>query len=232
MNFLALCQMVARESGTISGTLPTSVVNQTGRLAKIVGWTASAWQKIQTDRNAWLWMRQEFTGDTIAGTTRYTPAAWNIDDLARWIIDQVDAGEYPVSLYLTATGVADEGVITYLPWPEWKARYGRGAQDANRPTHYTVTPANELALGPVPNDVYTVRGEYMQLPQTLSANDDVPNLPAQYHEAIAYRALMLLAGHDEAPTTYAEAKSNYDRLMAEVERDFLPQWSIGGGPLA
>ena len=37
-NFLALCQKTARESGTIEGVLPSTVVGQSGRLLKVVNW--------------------------------------------------------------------------------------------------------------------------------------------------------------------------------------------------
>lgn len=225
--FLQLCQDVARESGTISGTLPTTVVGQTGRLAKIVTWTSTAWKDIQNHRNAWLWMRKEFSGVTIAETARYTPSAWDIDDLANWIVD-ADA----TSLYLQSSGVSDEGPIRYIPWPAWKARYGRGAQIPNRPTEYTVTPSGEFALGSIPDAAYVVNGEYVMAPQILKNNADVPELPVRFHDIITYKALMLLAGHDEAPTTYADAMSNFNRLMTDLERDQLPQWSMGGGPLA
>lgn len=226
-SFLELCQMVARESGTISGTLPSSVLSQTGRLAKIVSWTNSAWMDIQNQRTTWLWMRKEFFGDTIANTSRYTPAAWNITDLARWITD-----DDSTTMYDTTIGVSDEGAITFTPWPEWKSRYDRGTQTPNRPVEYTITAANEVALGPLPDAVYRVRGEYVKTPQTLAANADIPELPARFHTIIAWRALMLMAGHDEAPTTYASAKTEFDRIMFDLERDQLPSWGSGAGPLA
>jgi hypothetical protein len=225
--FLELCQMVARESGTISGTLPTTVSAQTGRLNKIVNWTNLAWLDIQNTRSSWLWMRQEFMGAAIANTSRYTPASWDIDDLSSWI---TDAGT--VTLYDTSIGVSDEGELPFTPWPEWRVIYGRGTQTPNRPVTYTITPANEFALGPLPDTTYTVRGEYVQVPQSLSANTDTPNCPLRFHNIVAYRALMMLAGHDEAPTTYAEAQSNFSRFMSDLERDQLPAWGSGSGPLA
>ena len=225
--FLELCQMVARESGTISGVQPTSVASQTGRLAKIVAWTNNAWIDIQNRRTSWLWMRKEFTGLAIANTSRYTPAAWNITDLARWI---TDSGM--TTMYDTSIGVSDEGELPSSTWPEWKQQYDRGVQTPARPVTFSITPANEFALGPVPDTGYTVRGEYVQVPQSLVLNSDVPGLPARFHSIIAYRALMMLAGHDEAPTTYAEAQSNFNSLMIDLERDQLPTWGSGAGPLA
>lgn len=226
--FLDLAQAVARDSGTVSGAQPVSVSGQSGRLAKIVQFTAEAWTDIQNSRSAWAWMRKEFEGVTIAGTAEYTAAAWNIPDLAAWI---VEAGS--VTLYDQAIGTADEGEIVPIGWDRYRIIYGRGAQVQRRPVACTVKPSNgALLLGPAPDGVYVVRGEYRAAPQVLTANTDVPTLPVRFHDAIKWRALQLLAEHDEAPTAMATAAANYRRVVGELERDQLPQITIGGGPLA
>lgn len=234
MNYLQLCQRVARESGTIAGTLPTTVTGQSGRLLKIVGWVASAWTSIQTHRGAqWQWMRKSLptaTTLTIPGTACYTAASWNVPDLERWHTDRID--ERPVSLYLHAAGVSDEGELQEVSWPDWRRKYGRGAQVPNRPIEYAISPANEMCLGPVPDAAYVVNGEYWKTPQTLAADADVPDLPSRHHELIVCRALMSLAEHDEAGDAYAAASSNFLRMMADLERDQLPVLGLGGGPLA
>lgn len=226
--FLELCQAVARDSGTVSGAQPVSVTGQSGRLAKICQFTAAAWTDIQNSRSAWAWMRKEFEGVTIAGTAEYTPAAWNIADLAAWI---VESGS--VTLYDQTIGPADEHEIALISWDRYRFAYGRGAQVQQRPVAFAVKPSNgALMLGPAPDGVYVVRGEYRSAPQVLTANTDVPALPARFHDAIKWRALQLLAEHDEAPTAMATAAANYRRALGELERDQLPQITIGGGPLA
>ncbi len=226
--FLDLCQSVARDSGTVSGAQPVSVSGQSGRLAKIVQFTAEAWTDIQNSRSAWAWMRKEFAGVTIAGTAEYTPAAWNIVDLAAWI---VEGGS--VTLYDQAVGPADEHEITPINWDRYRRMYGRGAQIAQRPAACAVKPSNgALLLGPAPDGVYVVRGEYRAAPQVLTSNADVPAIPLRFHDAIKWRALQLLAEHDEAPTAIATAAANFRRVLGELERDQLPQITIAGGPLA
>ena len=46
--FLQLCQKLARESGSVSGGAmqPTSVLNQSGRLAKVVAWLSDGWVEL------------------------------------------------------------------------------------------------------------------------------------------------------------------------------------------
>lgn len=226
--FLQLCQSVARDSGTVSGTQPTSVTGQTGRLAKIVQFTAEAWTSIQNRRNAWNWMRAEFSGVTIANTAEYTAAAWDITDLAEWITD-----DGSITLHDQAAGVADEGEIEVIGWDRYRRLYGRGSQTAARPIACAVKPGNgAFLLGPAPDGLYVVRGEYRTAPQVLAANGDTPNLPLRFHDIIKWRALQLLAEFDEAPTAMATAGMNFARLLGDLERDQLPMISIGGGPLA
>jgi hypothetical protein len=222
--FLELCQKVARESGTVSGTLPSSVASQTGRLGKIVFWTADAWRQIQNRRSAWLWMRDEFGSPdavTSAGSKRYTAASWNLTRLAEWIID-----DDTVTIYLQATGVSDEGPIKYLPWHLYRRQYERGAQEQNRPVHFTVSPANEFCLGPTPDDTYVVRGEYRKTPQELTANGDIPEMPLRFHELVAWYGFLLMAEHDEGPFHIAVATRRKRELLDELERDQLPQMTL------
>lgn len=231
MTFLELCQMVARESGTISGTLPLATTAQEGRLLKVVNWTRSAWTQIQNDRTHWRWMYDEF-GDanciTSVGTRRYTPASWNIQRMRHWVI----APESPITLYLEATGQSDEGELSAISWAEFRRTYERGSHPEGRPIHVAVSPQNEICLGPTPDDVYRIRGEYYKAPQTLEADEDVPELPEHYHEVIGHYGLILLAEHDEGEYHTQVAYRRYSQLMSDIRRSELPSLGIGGSALA
>lgn len=230
MTFLELCQMAARESGTVAGTVPTGVTSQSGRLEKVVNWVNDAWREIQTSRNRWLWMRGEFGSPdavTIAGTNRYTPASWNLTRLAEWIIDQDT-----VTIYKQSEGVSDESQLVFMPWQDYRRQYERGTQVQNRPLHFSISPANEFCVGPVPDDVYVIRGEFQKTPQDLTANGDIPELPARFHAVIAWHAVLLLNEHDEAQLPIATASRHQRQLMDDLRRDQLPKMHIGSGPLA
>lgn len=227
MDFLQIAQMVARESGTVSGNLPSSVANQTGRLLKIVNWTVTAWREIQNARNAWKWMQEDFQNNLVAGTQRYTAASFSISRLAEWITH-----DDTVTLYKTSLGPVDERELRFLPWEDFKRMYTRGVQQQNRPLHYSISPAGEFCVGPIPDDAYVVKGEYRKSPQTLVNNGDVPEMPERFHELIAWCALLLLAEHDEANLHIATAMRRKRELMDDLERDQLPQLHIGSGPLA
>ncbi len=215
--YLELCQKVARESGTIAGVLPTAVTGQTGRLLKVVNWVNDAWSEIQNMHAAWLWMRSEFSNDLSTNTMKYTAASFNLTDFARWVEDPGS-----VTMYLTATGVSDEGELENVPYDQWRRTYDRGTQTANRPTQWTVTPSLEFAVGVKPDLVYTVRGEYYLGNQALAANGDTPNCPARFHDLIVWKALMKLYASDEATEQLEEVKDLYEPLLFALVRDQLP----------
>ncbi len=224
--FLQLCQMVARESGTVSGTQPAAVTNQTGRLGKIVFWTIEAWTQIQNRRSAWFWMDTEFSGTTTASSPRYTASSFSLTRWAKWITE-----ERTLSMYLQATGVSDEGYLRFIPWTQWKQKYNFGTQTNNRPAEYSVSPAGELCFGPIPDDTYVVRGRYRKSAQTLAANGDIPEMPERFHDLIGWEALLLLQEHDEATIPIATAIRRRRELTSDLERDELPQIELPG-PIA
>ncbi len=229
--FLELCQGVARESGTFSGLQPTSVANQSGRSLKVVNWTNEAWEIIQNLEASWKWLRTEFDLSntvTIADTARYTPAAWNITDLAEWITE-----EREVTMYLSSTGVSDEGNLTYIDWVDFRFLYTRGTQNTDRPFHWSVSPANEFCLGPTPDAVFVVNGEYRQTGQVMEENDDVPSLPARFHDIIIWQGVIILGEHDEAPPdAVATALRKYAMYLAALKRDRLPRVHIAAEAIA
>lgn len=230
--YLQLSQKVARDSGTVSGTAPSAVTSQTGWLLKIVNWVADAWQDIQNAHDNWLWMMGEFSKTTTSGTARYTAAGWNISPFADWIVDNPVTGEFTTSLYLTSTGVSDEGAIRLISFARWMSKYGRGTQTNGRPTEYAISPALEFCLGPIPDNTYTVKGRYRKGNSVLAANADTPEMPARFHDLVARRALELLSGHDESPIAFADSKVKKDSMFYALERDQIQKFNTDSGPLA
>lgn len=219
--YLEISQKVFREGGG-AGVLPAAVTGQVGRQLKVVNWVADAWSEIQNDESTWLWMRKEFSADLSIGTFKYTAASFDLTDFSRWVTDPLS-----VTMYLTATGVSDEGELNFLPWESWRLKYGRGSQTANRPIEYTITPALEFAVGPKPDLVYTTRGEYFQGNQALAADGDTPNCPAGFHDVITWKALIKLLANDEAPSQkIAYIEGLYQPLRFALERDQLAKITI------
>ncbi len=231
-SFLQLCQDVARDSGTVSDlTAPSAVTSQTGRLLRIVTWTTNAYQDIQRRRNDWRWLRKEFEGETIATVQRYalniTSERWK-----HWVFHD-DRGEPTFSIYKTSEGQNTEGWLLYKPWDEFRRIYlfGSSADDTEKPRVISVDPAGQLVFYPIPDAVYTIRGEYYRGPQILAADDDTPEMPLAHHEAIKWQALILMAVFDEAMEQIPAWKAFLAQHIASLERTQTPRITLAG-PLA
>lgn len=229
--FLELCQLLTVRSGAI-GAAPASVTGQTGRQAKCVDWIMNSWVLIQNLHANWAFNRAEFDSTLAVDTTTYSAASFNISArFGEWI------GDYdnyrPTTLYDPDIGPADEGSLRLITWETWRSYYGRGVHEANRPTDYCLAPDQSLRVGVKPNKAYVIRGEYRKSPQILSANDDIPEMPVRFHDVIVWRAVILIAEHDEAPNALQLARTKYGEMISQMERDLLPAFSVRGErPLA
>ncbi len=136
-------------------------------------------------------------------------------------------------MYETALGVSDENSLGTIPWAVWRIKYGAGTQETNRPTEWAISPSGEICLGQIPNAIFTLRGEYQKSAQTLVADADVPEMPARFHNLIRFRAMLLLAEHDEAEIAMAVTLRKEREAIGQLERDQLPALSrMQAGPLA
>lgn len=229
--YLALCQQLASDSGTLGdGTALTAVTGQTGRKAKMVGWVNRAWRSIQNAHPAWRWMRSEFSGSTVSGTRAYSGSDLGVASRFGDFICSGE-GEQRFSIYLTATGVADEGRLFFKDYDWFYTNCMRGSQTNSRPAYFTITPDGELALHPIPDAAYTVRGPYRKDVQELTADGDIPEMPVRYHDLIVDVAMMMLQGHDEALNQIPLTRLRMLPRFAELEHDQLPRIRLAG-PLA
>ena len=229
---LELAQDLARESGTMSGVVPTAFTGQTGRTLKCVQWTVEAWRRIQNKRDGWFWMEAEFTAPTVSGTAKYDPVTATGWELTRWAMPRHDDSVMrPLSIYLTATGVSDEGEMREIGFREWFRKYGRGSQDNARPSEWAWSPNNQICLGPTPDAVYTVHGLYRKTPQVFADGTETPEMPARFHQAIVWQAAALLQEHDEADWRFVRAHEQLTQIMDDLDRDQLPTMVWGGTPL-
>lgn len=229
MNFLELCQRVANDSGTIPGdSSPSTVVGQTGRLKTIVRWTNDAWRSIQNAHESWLWLRSDFSGPTVAAQREYTGVQLGVASRFGEFIYDGSATENRYSIYLTATGVSDQGQLRYRPYDDFFTLFMRGVQTNQRPAYFTITPAGKLALHPIPDDVYTVVGPYRKDVQDLSADADIPEMPTRFHDIIADAALMLLGTKDESMAQLSLWQLRQFSKWGMLEQSQLPKMNFPG----
>lgn len=218
MTFLDLVNRLCTESG--SDTTVGSVVAQSGEAGRMVNWTKSAWDDMQLERPDWYWMRSNFQFQCVASTRSYSVADAGIT--SRFSIWDTN------SLRLYKVSKNDELVLPFMPYEDFRGAYLIGAETVSQPLYFTIDPQMNLLLGPLPDDVYTITGEYFKSAQELLVNGDVPEMPTQFHMAIVYRALMLYARYEAAPEIYQDAATNYKRFLRRLEMNQLPDVVIEG----
>lgn len=229
MTFLQLAQRAASECG-VSLTGPSDTTGQSGRLGQIVKWVNAGWMDIQTKHDDWKWMRASFTVDTTAGDGKYlitdctdvaTSAALTVAGFRCWVPETF-------KIYLASAGQATETDLDLIDYQHWYARWNTGNQSDSYPTDFTVDHDLGILLAPKPGDVYTVSGEYMKAATELSGDSDEPDMPAEYHMAVVYRAMMKYGRYNAAPEVFTDGQAEYTRMMREMSRTQRPAHLVGG----
>lgn len=229
MNYLALTQRLWLEAGA-SGTSPgpSTVIEQTGEYNRLVTWVNAAWQDIQTAHTDWDWMRSSASFATVAGSTIYTlgSGAGTVGVTAAtfgaW-------ARHTGRVYLTSAGVVDEQLLDYIPYEVWRDSYLIGSLRSTneRPTVVAISPAKGLALPPTLAG-YTVTMDYFTAPVDLALDADIPAMPAQFHMAIVWRALMMYGAYEAASEVYDRGELEFGKLMRRMTADRLPEMVLAG----
>lgn len=222
MTYLELCRALRRECG-VSGTstTPSAVTSQTGEMLRLVNWIKDAWIEIQGRHSDWRWMRRAFTVNTVLGDGVYTygdctdvDAAAPITRFGQWWAHDI---ELPFTTYLQSTGVGGERDLPYIDWAQFRYMYRRGTQNNNVPSYVSVDPGDQLVIGPKPDGVYVVNGDYQRSAQILAVDDDTPEIPTQYHMLIVYEAMKKYAGYEAAAEVYDRGNEQATKLMRQLE---------------
>jgi hypothetical protein len=237
--YLQLCQKLKRDSAIAGPTLtPTTVVNQTGVLEKLVGWVSDSYRDIQMRHPNWRWMRSKFMVLTTANEDTYAfGACTDTNDsalIARfwrwWPQDRLD----PFRIYLTSGGQGGEYFLIWIPYEDFRRIYEFGVQTTTtgQPIHVSVDDLDRIVVGPNPGTTqYTISGKYQRGPQILAANGDVPEFSVNYHDLIVYYAMQRYAYNSVAPEVLTAAKLQTSRQLRALEAAQLPGIRLGG-PLA
>jgi hypothetical protein len=224
MTFLQLCQRTRQECG-ISGTGPSTVVSQAGEMRRVVDWVNTAYEEIQLARSNWNWMRADFSFNTTATDYDYTAAEAGITTrFSQWDVDTIKS-------YKTSIGVSNEFELGELLYRQYRSIYLTGSQPSGTPICFSVAPDKKLLLGPNPDGVYTVSGQYWKTPQILSANADVPEMPEEFHMLIVYMAMESYALFESAGEVLARSQKKSMRYMNRLEINQLPDVQMAN-PLA
>lgn len=222
LSFLQLVQRLHRESGT-SGTPPATTVNQSGDALRLVNWISTAWMDIQNDCTEWYFMRQPVAFNTTANKQVYSAAECGITTFGNFKKDSF-------RFYRVSAGVGSELMLAYMPYDDFRNvhLFGSNRLRVQLPINFSIDPSKNFVLGPTPDDVYNVNGEGYALPTELTLDTDRPTMPAQYHMAIVWRALMYYGTYENAPEAYSRGETEFKRLLRRLYSDQAPDITPGG----
>lgn len=227
MNLLQLVNRAIMESGASGPTATnTTIAGATGELNRFVTWINQAWQDIQNEHDGlWLWMMQDFTFNTIAQQAEYpyVSAPLSLANFGSW-------DKQTFRIYKTDVGT--ETYLHYLEYRFFRDQFLIGSLKTSYsyPTVITVSPTKSLILALPPDDTsYVVSGKYQTAPSVLAQDADTPEMPARFHMAIVWKALMMYARYENAPEIYADGKTNYMSMLVKMEQNQLPEIAIDRG---
>ena len=212
MTFLQMCKEVNTLCGMQGNYVSAS--GATGYQATLAQMVINAWIDIQSLRKDWHFMRTSRTFNTVIGTTEYSlTTIWggSTVDLAYWV---------PGMILYTDSNSFD----TQLREFSYNAYIlNEVEQQSNTlPELFAQDPVDKhLWLNP-PSIVGTITCHYQTLPITLSANTDVPTLPAQFHKAIVYRAAADMAAFMGNGSTYQLYTQKADAMIGSLLRSENP----------
>lgn len=225
MDYLSLLQRLHLESGR-SGITPSAVTGLTGMNSRLLGWIDDAYRNVQLLHDSWLFRRGDFSYTTVASTQNYTASDASLSDLADWKYNP--DGNYLSGIRIYSS-VSDEQDMFFIPWDDFKTsyKYGSHRTQTGRPTVFSIKYDGSMDLWAIPNAVFTVNGEYIKQADTMSANNDTPVIPSDYHMIIVWGALMLYGAYEGAPEDYARGQDEYDKILLKLEYNQLPKIRFG-----
>lgn len=227
MNFLQLSQEL-RIACRVSGSGPSAVTGQNSEYTRLIKFVNRAWMAIQRKHTDWNFLRASCSTTTLEGTSTYTAAGnFGLTDFGHWALDYANGDTF--RCYLTATGLSDEQRLGVMQYDDWRNEYlyGSSRTSYQRPTVVAAAPDRSLAVGPIPAAGYTIAGDYYKAPSELSSGTDTPSLPAHYHWAIIYRAMMFYGVSENAPEVYDEGRAEFAAMIREIEATELRPITLG-----
>jgi hypothetical protein len=226
--YLQLCQQVASDSATFAEGAISTVTGQTGRKAKVVRMVNQAWRSIQNAHHTWNWMRSSMTL-TLSEDTRYYAGSSGTDMFGDTRFGEFlcqGLGDNRFMIYDSTIGLSDKAPMQFVPYDTFYAR-DLFNEDTGKPVRFTIAPDGRLAVHQIPdgND-YKIIAPYRKSIQTLSADSDTPEMPADFHDVIASLAVQFIHLHDEATGLLPlwKLRENFDFCRLEARQ--LPAITI------
>ncbi len=114
--------------------------------------------------------------------------------------------------------------IIYIPWDNWLLKeYSWTGTSQTVPAYVSQDPKGHLCFYPQPLAPFELSFWYDEEPQALVEPTDIPKeIPGEYHEWIAWRALEAIASFDKNPDLFAYANRHTTFYKGRAERNLMP----------
>jgi hypothetical protein len=212
VTYLELCKELVSELGIAGGTGPTTVTGQTGLLGNACRWIRQANNDINVQWKNWRFLWTEYNGMVQAGIQSPpvpgTPAGVKV---RQWDRSSVYLNKYtnsPVQL-------------EFVPWPVFRAQYGFGVPTAGQPAVFSVRPDNTLIMDRPTDAIYSITGEFWRRATLLAVDNDVPDMPDEYHRLIVCTAAVKYANKEDAPEVISGMEAEMFAMMFKLQSDQL-----------
>ena len=214
---LELCKKFRKLVG-ISGTGPSSVLNQSGMNEKITIWVADADEWILRKWEDWTFMLEpkEIITAT-SGTSTFTLAALSITDHARWRRNSFirDPG--------TSSKLNLEQILDYEEY--LKSEEYAGEAQTGDIEKVIVRPTDDaLIFYPTPTADTTIWAAYYKKVTRMVTDAVESPIPARFESTILNRAKMFYSEFLEDAALYASAEKDFNRDMLRLESKHAPSF--------
>lgn len=203
--FLELVQELHSEVGA-AGSAPSSALNQRGEAARLVNWVRRADKLVQNLYANWKFLRAEYDQVTTSGSVDL-PAAQNT---AFW-----DEKTFKI---FDASNV--EYALEVVEYDAVKSEVRDTTEDI--PYRVIIMNDNTLEVEPTPDAAYRVTADRYHTPTLLAADADISDIPAQFHDVILGRAMILYANHENAPEMKTQGQEIYLEELHRLQNSQLP----------
>lgn len=127
------------------------------------------------------------------------------------------------------TDVSDPYPIQQITWDDYVRNDWLGFSTQGRPYHFVEAPDGAIQFWPHLNQEYVLHFQYQCKPTSLDTYDDtVTNIPAQYQDAIFWRAVMYYAEYDVKSPVFLRAQRRYRFFKKRMEHNLMPPMSFKG----
>ncbi len=216
-DYLTLVQELVTELG-IGGanqgaTVPESVTGQKGQLWNAVNWIKQANNNINLMWSDWRYLSFEYA-ETLTVSSTAVPAHSGSEVVKKW-----DRASFWINKAQTSAGP-----LNFMAWEEFRSAVlpGPAATTNSKPSIITQKRDGTLLLNAPCNLAYAMTAEFYKRPALLASDNDIPEMPEEFHRLIVCEAAIKYGNKEAAAEVISGMEAEYDYLLAKLEGDQLP----------